>query len=178
MAIPKNDYQILTGIEQTFSADDLIVTKTNKAGKIIYANNIFLSISGYSEDEVIGVPHNLIRHPEMPRAIFRLLWETIESGAELFAYVINRTKSGDHYWVFAHITPNYNMNGTIIGYHSSRRVARPTAVAKIKPIYQKLLIEETRGTHSEFGIQSSFKMLHEIVRDGGYDGYDRFVLSL
>ena len=79
-------------------------------------------IAGYTEQEVLGKPHSLIRHPHMPRCVFKLLWDTIAGGDEIFAYVVNRCKNGDHYWVLAHVTPSRNTNGDIIGYHSNRRV--------------------------------------------------------
>jgi PAS domain S-box-containing protein len=178
MVMPMSSNRTLTGIERTFSADDLIVSKTDKTGKITYANEVFLSISGYTEKEVIGKPHSLIRHPHMPRTVFKLLWETIESGLEIFAYVVNRAKNGDHYWVFAHVTPNCTPDGAIVGYHSSRRVARPAALAKIQPIYQSLLIAESKQGGAKTELDTSYDLLQALVRQAGYDGYDRFVLSL
>ncbi len=68
---------------------------------------MFLTIAGYTEREVLGQPHSMIRHPDMPRGVFALLWETIASGSEIFAYVVNLAKNGDHYWVFAHVTPTF-----------------------------------------------------------------------
>ena len=178
MAISKSADRTLTGIERTFSADDLIVSKTDKTGKITYANDVFLSVSGYVENEVIGKPHSLIRHPHMPRAVFKLLWETIGSGLEIFAYVVNRAKKGDHYWVLAHVTPNCDQDGVIVGYHSSRRVARPAALAKIQPIYQRLLVAESEAADRHLGLTTSYSLLQDMVGQAGFDGYDRFVLSL
>ena len=87
----------ITGKERFFADDELIVSKTDLKGRITYANNLFLEIADYSEKEVLGQPHSLIRHPDMPRSIFKLLWDTIQGGSEIFAYVINGTKFGDHY---------------------------------------------------------------------------------
>lgn len=173
-----SDTLILTGVQRSFPADELIVTKTDKKGIITYANDVFIEISGYRESELLGQPHSLIRHPEMPRAVFKILWETIESGSEIFAYVVNRAKNGDHYWVFAHVTPNTDDSGTIMGYHSSRRVALPGAVAKIQPVYQRLLAEERRHADRKAGLAASAAMLRDMVGASGFDGYDRFVLSL
>jgi len=106
----------LTGIERGFFENDLIVSKTNLQGKIVYANKMFLDIADYGEEEVLEQPHSLIRHPEMPRCIFKLLWDTIQDGREIFAYVVNRAKNGDHYWVLAHVTPSYGSDGSIVGY--------------------------------------------------------------
>ncbi|MDH3236791.1 MAG: PAS domain-containing protein, partial [Alphaproteobacteria bacterium] len=117
-----------TGREVFFDRDDLIVSKTNLKGHITYANDIFCDIAGYTEADVIGQPHNMIRHPDMPRCVFKLLWDTIQAGAEIFAYVVNMAKNGDHYWVLAHVTPSYDANGSIIGYHSTRRVPNPQTI--------------------------------------------------
>src|SRR5262245_50009336 len=96
----------LTGRERSFGQDDIIVSKTDLKGRLIYANRVFLDIADLTLKETIGQPHSLIRHPHMPRCIFKLLWERIQAGKELFAYVMNRSKNGDHYWVIAHVTPS------------------------------------------------------------------------
>ena len=168
----------LTGVQRTFATDEMIVTKTDTTGRITYANDVFIKISGYQEDELLGQPHSMIRHPEMPRAVFKLLWDTIGAGSEIFAYVVNRAKNGDHYWVFAHVTPNIDAGGTIIGYHSSRRVARPAAVAKVQPLYQRLLAEERKHVDRKAGLAASSALMLETVRQSGFDAYDRFILSL
>ena len=117
-----------TGIESHFGKDEIIVTKTDRKGLITYANDVFQRVSGYSEEELIGQQHNIIRHPDMPRCVFKLLWDTIEGGKEIFAYVVNLSKNGNHYWVLAHVTPTFDAGGRIIGYHSNRRKPRPEAV--------------------------------------------------
>ena len=132
--------KILTGVERTFDADEIIVTKTDLAGKMTYCNRTFLKLAGYEERECLGVQHNLIRHPEMPRSVFKLLWDTLQAGEEIFAYVNNRSKNGDHYWVFAHVTPSYGTEGQVIGYHSNRRVPNRAVIDEhIAPLYAKLL---------------------------------------
>ena len=104
-----------TGIERTFGEDEIIVSKTDLKGRITYANQVFLRIPGYTEKEVLGQPHNIIRHPDMPRCVFKLLWDTLEARREIFAYVINMACNGDHYWVFAHVTPTFEPTGTWSG---------------------------------------------------------------
>ena len=122
--------------EVFFDTEGIIVSKTDRQGRILYANDLFLSVAGYTESEVLGKPHSLIRHPEMPRAVFKLLWDTIDSGSEIFAYVKNITKAGDYYWVIAHVTPSFNDRGDIVGYHSNRRCPTRESVEFITPIYQ------------------------------------------
>lgn len=88
-----------TGVERFFREDEVIVSKTDLKGRLTYVNRVFINISGYQEPELLGEPHSLIRNPEMPRSVFKLLWDTIGAGREIFAYVNNMSKNGDHYWV-------------------------------------------------------------------------------
>ena len=130
----------VTNKERFFDNDDIIVSKTDLKGRIIYANQTSLAIADYKQKEVLGQPHSLIRHPDMPRSVFKLLWDTLQNGQEIFAYVKNRAKNGDHYWVIAHVTPSKNAQGKVIGYHSNRRVPdRAVLDETIIPLYQELL---------------------------------------
>jgi PAS domain S-box-containing protein len=124
---PRTGHRVVTptGQERTFSADELIVSKTDPRGVITYANDVFLRVSGYPAGEALGRPHNIIRHPDMPKAVFALLWETLAARQEMFAYINNLAADGAHYWVLAHVTPSYGRNGDVIGYHSSRRCPPP-----------------------------------------------------
>lgn len=166
----------LTGVERFFDPGEIIVSKTDTKGRLVYVNELFLSIADYTEPEVLGQPHNIIRHPHMPRCVFKLLWDTISVGNELFAYVINRTKFGDHYWVLAHVTPNVNSDGEITGYHSSRRSPSRDAIDKIAPLYQQLLSEEAKHANSKEGMAASTAMLQATLDDLGLP-YDRFIFS-
>lgn len=167
----------VTGVERYFRPDEVIVSKTDLKGRIIYANEVFLRIADYTEREVLGQPHNLIRHPQMPRCVFKLLWDTVSQGQEIFAYVVNRTKHGDHYWVLAHVTPNYGADGSIIGYHSCRRVPEREAVAKIEPLYRELCRIEQAPENRKDGLTSGMEALQKQLA-GFEDRYDRFVFSL
>jgi PAS domain S-box-containing protein len=168
----------LTGVERRFADDDIIVTKTDPGGRITYANPVFLKISNLTEREALGAPHSVIRHPEMPRGVFRLLWETIKSGHEIFAYVLNRASNGDHYWVFAHVTPTFAADGAIAGYHSNRRVPDREVVERtIRPLYRELLAEEQRHDGKAPGIKASLGRLNELLIGKGLD-YERFIFSL
>lgn len=166
-----------TGRERTFHDDEIIVSKTDLKGLITYANQIFVQISGYTEQELLGKPHNLIRHPAMPRCVFKLLWDTIQSGDEIFAYVVNLCKNGDHYWVFAHVTPSFDSNGQIVGYHSSRRVPDTEAIKKVEPIYALLLEKENSATDWRVGMQSAQLLLMDHLDELGMQ-YDEFVFSI
>jgi len=167
----------LTGHERSFDPGDIIVSKTDPKGIITYANDVFLEIADYTEAEVVGQPHSIIRHPHMPRCVFKLLWDRISAKDEIFAYVMNRTKYGDHYWVLAHVTPTFGANQEVAGYHSNRRVPNRKALDTIVPLYEKLRAEEERHANRKDGLAASFKMLTSTVDATGLD-YDRFIYSL
>ncbi len=168
----------LTGVERTFQPDEAIVSKTDTTGRITYANDIFIDISGYTEEELLGQPHNILRHPDMPRCVFKFLWDRIADGHEVFAHVINKAKNGDHYWVFAHITPCLDSGGKIVGYHSTRRVPTAAALEVVKPIYAQLCAVEASFPDRKAGMAESLSTLVGMVTGAGFPDYDRFVLSI
>jgi PAS domain S-box-containing protein len=168
----------LSGQERSFPADEVIVTKTDLKGRITYANQCFLDISNLSEEQALGQPHSIIRHPDMPRCIFKLLWEYLESGREVFAYVINRAMNGDHYWVFAHVTPSFGANGKLTGYHSSRRVPKRSAIEQtIKPLYADLLKIENEAADRKTGMARAYDALQAKLQSLRMT-YDQFIFSL
>ncbi len=162
----------MSGAELTFHDNEFIVSKTDLNGKITYGNDLFITISGYSEKELLGAPHNILRNSEMPALIFKLLWETIKSGEEIFAYVVNKTKQGDYYWVFAHVTPSTDNDGRIIGFHSVRRKPTDHALNVIKPLYSELLRAEKSG-----GVSASQQRLTALLQQKGLS-YEEFILAL
>lgn len=165
-----------TGHERTFGEDEFIVSKTDLQGRITYVNDVFLRVAAYTEDEVMGRPHNIIRHPDMPRCVFGLLWSEIAQGREVSAYVKNLAKDGAHYWVFAHVGPTVR-DGRIVSYHSNRRVPDRAAVAAVEPIYATLLAEERRHSHPVQALAASTALLHRVLDEQGVD-YDQFVWSI
>lgn len=170
--------RILTGQERLFSQDELIVTKTDPNGRLTYANDVFLNISGLTEEQALGAPHSIIRHPDMPKTIFRLLWDAVKSGREIFAYVVNRASNGDHYWVFAHVTPTFASDGGISGFHSSRRVPDRRIITEvIQPLYRDILAIEARHGRAAEGMAAGQAHLQEILTGKGAS-YDRFIFSL
>ncbi len=158
--------------EVTFSDKKFIVSKTDLKGKITYGNALFLSISGYPESELIGAPHNILRHPDVPKLVFKLLWDHIQNGKEIFAYVKNKTKQGNYYWVCAHVTASFDDNGKTIGYHSVRRRPKPEALKTIIPLYSALLAAERSG-----GMAASQKLLDTQLAQLGKT-YDEFIFTL
>ena len=167
-----------TNVEVHFDPDDVIVSKTDLKGRITYANRTFCNVAQYREDELLGQPHSIIRHPDMPRAVFKLLWDVLAQRREVFAYVKNLTKNGHYYWVFAHVTPSLNAARDVIGYHSSRRVPRPNVVkGAITPLYAKLLEIEQSHRNGKEALAASYAALTKTVAAKGIS-YDELVLSL
>lgn len=136
-----------------------------------------MKVSEYAEDELLGAPHSLLRHPEMPRAVFKFLWECLLAGHEVFAYVNNMTRSGDKYWVYAHLTPTCGSNGKITGFHSNRRVPDRSKIALVAPVYGALLAEECRHDDRAVGLTASYALLLSTLNAVG-KSYDEWVWTL
>lgn len=156
--------------------EDFIVSTTDLQGRITYGNRIFIEFSGYSESELIGTQHNIIRHPDMPRGLFKWLWDAIQGGNECFAYVKNLAKDGSFYWVFANVTPLFDMNGRIEGYFSVRRKPRPAALAVVSELYRQMLDAEMRAGARD-AIAASTALLQQTLSEKGRT-YDEFILSI
>jgi PAS domain S-box-containing protein len=166
-----------TGKEVFFDKNDLIVSKTDTKGRLTYVNDIFLDIAGYTEGELIGKPHNIIRNPNMPRVIFELLWQTIASGKEIFAYVVNSAKNGDHYWVVAHVTPSFK-NNELVGYHSTRRVPNNSTIKNvIEPLYTRLNGIEAVASSRKEGIKDALEIFNGILAEKR-QSYDEFIADI
>lgn len=166
-----------TGRERFLAHDDLIVSKTDLKGHITYANRVFLEIADYTEEEVIGKPHNVIRHPDMPRTIYHLLWERIKSGQEIFAYVKNLCKNGDHYWVFAHVTPTVDQHRQIIGYHSNRRAPDRPAIEEAERLYRRLLRAEASAVSPKDQLVRGRAELDAALKEAGMD-FEQFCFAI
>lgn len=167
----------LEGIEKAMDDNDIIVSKTNLKGHLVYANDMFLKMSELTLAEALGKPHSLIRSAAMPRSLFKLLWNRLEAGREVFAYVANRTTSGKHYWVLAHVTPSLGPDGKVSGYHSNRRKPNVVAVAEISKVYEQLLAAEASVKNGKQSLEAGFALLTAILMEKGLD-YDEYVLSL
>jgi len=159
-------------MERGLKENDFIVSKTDLKGNITYCNQIFMDMAEFSEEELIGAPHNIIRHEDMPKVVFKYLWDEIREKREVFAFVINKTKNGNHYWVFANVTATLDANGRIISYYSVRRKPNPAAIEVIAPIYKAMVEAEKRG-----GMDASFKMLIELLESKGVS-YAELITSL
>lgn len=168
----------VTGVEKSFDRDDIIVSKTDTAGKLTYGNRTFFDMAGYTEKECLGAQHNIIRHPDMPRCVFDFLWKTLQAGDEVFAYVVNRSKNGDHYWVFAHVTPSRDEAGKTVGYHSTRRVPNRKALDDhIIPLYKTLLRVEKAAESPSRGLAAGNEAIAKLLAEHKA-GFNELMFSL
>lgn len=162
--------------EVFLGSEEVIVSKTDLTGRLTYANRVFMRLADFSEDELLGKQHNIVRHPDMPRGAFKLLWDTLRQNREFFGFVKNMTAKGDFYWVFANVTPDINARGECVGYFSVRRRPSAQAISIIQPIYDEMLAVESRAgtanapTASVDFLQRKLQALNTT--------YDRFILSL
>jgi PAS domain S-box-containing protein len=165
-----------TSVERLMREDDFIVSKTDLKGRITYGNRIFIEFSGYTEQELLGTQHNIIRHPDMPRAVFKLLWDTIQNKRECNAYVKNMAKDGSFYWVFTNVTPNFDRDGNVIGYFSVRRKPKASGVKTATGLYQAMLAAEQRAGAKD-AIATSTRILTDLLAEKGLS-YDELVLAI
>ena len=157
--------------------DDFIVSKTDTVGKLTYCNPIFIEFSGFSEAELLGQQHNIVRHPDMPRAVFALLWQTIRNGDEFMGYVKNLCKDGSYYWVFATVTPSVKPNTKeVIGYFSVRRKPDKLKQRIIENLYREMLNAE-KSANRAHAIDAGMAVLQNALHSAGKD-YREFILTL
>ncbi|AWM14334.1 PAS domain-containing protein [Flavobacterium sp. NRK F10] len=159
--------------EVVWDKSKILMSKTDKFGTIEYANDAFVDVSGYEDYELVGKPHNIIRHPDMPKVIFKVLWDNLKKGNNFHAIVKNLAKSGRYYWVITDYEVVEDQNGEIINYIGRRTAVPDDVVSKsIEPLYKKLLqIEEASG------VESCEKYLTGFLEEEG-KSYDEYVLKL
>ncbi len=131
----------VTKIETPYPDGKLIVSRTDKAGIITHVNRAFVEMSGFSKEELINQPHYILRHPDMPKAAYKDLWDTVEAGNKWHGYVKNLRKDGGYYLVYATVIPNIR-NGEVVGYTSVRRKPSPRKMAEALALYAQMLQEE------------------------------------
>lgn len=129
--------QPVTGREQTFGVDERLISTTNLKGVIESANETFIRISGFSHEELRGQPHNIVRHPDMPEAVYANFWETLKSGHPWMGVVKNRCKNGDHYWVSAYVSPVYR-DGEQVGFQSVRTQPTEGQKQRAEALYERM----------------------------------------
>ena len=159
--------QPVTSTEYLLPPGQALVSTTDTRGKITYVNHAFIEVSGFSAEELIGQPHNIVRHPDMPPQAFADLWKTLQAGLPWTGYVKNRRKNGDFYWVEAHMTP-VREHGRVVGYMSVRTAVAREQVAQAEADYQAI-----REGHA-----GSLQFLHGRLARGGLDALKRKLFAV
>ena len=156
--------------EKVLDPKRYIVSKTDPKGVITYGNDYFVEISGYSEAELVGQPHNIIRHPDMPKIVFKLMWERIKKGENIIAVVKNLAKDGSYYWVVTEFEAKVDpLTNEPLSYTAFRKAAPKKAIETMEPIYKKLVeIEKTSG------MAGSESYLKGLLEEKG-KSYDEFI---
>lgn len=149
-------------VNDSMGEDEWICSKTDVNGVITYANEVFCRISGYSEDELLGQPHNIVRHPDMPCVAYAWCWDVISQGKPWRGYVKNRCKNGDTYWVDVTMTPQRDAEGNITGYFAVRRKMNREQIEEAEALYRKL--REAEGTLAERA-KLTRRQIHELYRN-------------
>lgn len=158
--------------EIKFSKKKFIVSKTDLKGNIIFTNKNFSEVSGYDEAELIGAPHNILRHPDMPKAVFFLVWQTLLAGRPISGIVKNLAKDGRYYWVIADFEPKFNTKGEIIALTAFRRAAPQDVIDTTEELYKTMLmIEKKHGMDKSLAYLEAFLEEHEMT-------YDNFIQEL
>lgn len=151
-----------TDVEHEVTSVDMIVSKSDAEGNITYTNPIFMKISGYTQGELLDQPHSLLRHPDMPKVIFKYLWDNLKAGKDVNAFVKNLCKDGGFYWVCAQVRVANNPDGSFRNYVSTRKLMSEGARKVIEPLYAKLLeIEKSDG------VEASEKALMDWLSENG-----------
>ncbi|OQW72646.1 MAG: hypothetical protein BVN35_13290, partial [Proteobacteria bacterium ST_bin11] len=157
--------QPITDVELDFSEEDILTSTTDLRGFITSASPAFIKLSGFTENELLGQPHNLVRHPDMPAEAYEWMWRTIESGCTWRGLVKNRSKNGDFYWVEANVSPMYS-EGQVIGYRSIRFKPVRAEVEKVAALYADIKAGRIKDPFKEgklFSMLSNIKLWQKFV---------------
>ena len=153
---------IPTDEEHEVKSIDIIVSKGDEEGNIKYANPVFFKLAGYTQNELLDKPHSIIRHPDMPKIIFKHLWQNLKAGKDVKTFVKNLSKDGGYYWVFAYIRVANNPDGSFRNYVSTRRNMSSNTKSIIDSLYKSLVKAESLG-----GVEESQKVLETFLEENG-----------
>ena len=154
--LEKVNYEIKCATQQ------VIVSRTNTEGDIVYCNPTFLEVNGFKSSEIINQPHSIVRHPDMPKTIFRVIWSIIGQGMPIQAVIKNQTNNGDYYWTLMTIKPQKDRDDKIISYVAYGKQAPDAVVKKIEPLYK--IISEIEH---ELNIESALEYLESYLKEEG-----------
>lgn len=166
-----------TGHRRVLDPDDVVVTRTDPRGVITAVNDTFVRLSGLLEDDLLGSPHSVVRHPAMPRAVFALMWQRLGEGEDVYAYVVNRCADGSHWWVLLHARPERDGGGRCTGHRAEHRAPLPGSVAQVEPLYAHLVAVESAAPDPAAAVLAGGAALAAALEAAGTT-YDAWVWSL
>jgi len=171
----------ITNSERTFPVNEKLISNTDLHGNIRHCNDAFIKISGFSKEELIGQPHNIVRHPDMPPLAYKIMWEHLKAGKPWMGLVKNRSKNGDYYWVNAYVTP-VTENGRVIGYESVRSCPSREDVARAQKLYHAINKGKFHQRHFHLGVANialvAALSTAVVAYFAGYSGFSKSVLFL
>jgi len=145
--------------EIKIKANQILFTKTDLKGNIVFGNDTFEKITGFKSDQYIGKPHNIIRHQDMPRTIFKMMWDTIKKGEAFTGIIKNTTIDGDYYWVATDFTMDKDKNGNIIGYEAMRMNISNKAKKEMEELYRRV-----REIEKSDGMEGAEDYINELLK--------------
>jgi len=175
---PPIDITQVTGNAVEVGRNRALQSKTDLEGYITQASRSLCDISGFTIDELLGQPHNILRHPDMPDTVYHAMWGEIEKGNEFFGVVKNRAKNGDHYWVLTRVAP-IERDGERVGYTSARFVPRQDIISDWEALYAEMReAEQSSGYDDDRRFAPALSILTRYVQRSGFDNLTALVLSL
>lgn len=159
----------VTNTERTFASEQKLISNTDLNGNIQHCNDAFIQISGFAKEELIGQPHNIVRHPDMPSLAYKIMWEHLKAGKPWMGLVKNRSKNGDYYWVNAYVTP-VTENGRVVGYESVRSCPAREDIKRAEKLYAAINNGKFRGRHFHLGMANIVLALVLLLAAGLYFG--------
>ena len=159
--------------ELFLSKDEIVISRADIDGTILYYNSTFAKISGYKRDELLYAPHSILRHPDMPKAIFYVIWQTLLSGRSTHAIIKNFSKDGNFYWLLMEFKVQKDNQNSIISFLAKGKQAPKDAVETIKPLYIELLKDEKAN-----GMKSSILYLSSFLNRNNYATYNDYICKI
>ena len=163
-----------TNTGHELSDEDFIILRTDLQGTITYANRCFIRLSGFEENELLSQPHKMLRHPDMPRTVFRLMWDTLESDREFFGYLKYLRKDGGYFWTFANLTPSFDDDHNVNGCFSVLRKAHPARLSYFSELYHEMIEAEKQFSSDQESMDASSRLLTSAL--GGKE-YNEFIIA-
>lgn len=164
----------LSGTERVLKESEIISTRTDHRGVIKFINPMFTRVTGFTKEETIGKPHNIIRHPDVPRCVYKLLWDEIKQGNKFFAVTKNCCKNGDHYWTIGYFQAETDSAGEITGYRSTRHgLHTPKLKQDFDELYKQVREEELKHPRPE-QIAAGTEILYKLLKKRGFKEYETY----